>query len=43
MLLPSFDLQDTFMNNIAVLGLGKVGALAAALLHESGFVVKAYD
>jgi|GEM_PF-3477601 len=27
----------------SVLGLGKVGALAAALLHESGFVVKAYD
>lgn len=30
------------MNNIAVLGLGKVGALAAALLHDSGFEVKAY-
>ncbi len=29
--------------NIAVLGLGKVGALAASLLHESGFNVTGYD
>ncbi len=28
---------------IAVLGLGKVGKLAAKLLHESGFVVTGYD
>lgn len=31
------------MEKIAVLGLGKVGALAARLLHESGFDVVAYD
>lgn len=30
-------------DNIAVLGLGKVGKLAAKLLHESGFKVTAYD
>lgn len=29
--------------NIAVLGLGKVGKLAAKLLHESGFNVTGYD
>ena len=28
---------------IAVLGLGKVGRLAARLLHESGFTVSAFD
>lgn len=31
------------MEKIAVLGLGKVGALAALLLHESGFTVTGYD
>ncbi len=31
------------MRNIAVLGLGKVGTLAAELLFESGFTVTAYD
>ena len=31
------------MNRIAVLGLGKVGALAAQLLHDAGFEVTAYD
>jgi saccharopine dehydrogenase-like NADP-dependent oxidoreductase len=31
------------MKKIAVLGLGKVGALAARLLHESGFDVTGYD
>lgn len=31
------------MRNIAVLGLGKVGALAADLLHDSGFDVTGYD
>jgi len=31
------------MKKIAVLGLGKVGALAARLLHESGFEVIAHD
>lgn len=31
------------MKKIAVLGLGKVGALAAHLLHESGFEVTGYD
>jgi saccharopine dehydrogenase (NAD+, L-lysine-forming) len=30
-------------NKIAVLGLGKVGTLAATLLHESGFKVIGYD
>ncbi len=30
-------------NNIAVLGLGKVGALAAKLLHEADFKVTGYD
>lgn len=30
-------------NNIAVLGLGKVGALAAKLLHEGGFNVTGFD
>jgi len=30
-------------NKIAVLGLGKVGTLAATLLHESGFKVTGYD
>ncbi len=30
-------------NKIAVLGLGKVGALAAKLLHEAGFNVTGYD
>ncbi len=30
-------------NKIAVLGLGKVGTLAAKLLHESGFTVIGYD
>ena len=30
-------------NNIAVLGLGKVGNLAAKLLHDSGFSVTGYD
>ncbi len=30
-------------NKIAVLGLGKVGKLAAKLLHESGFEVAGYD
>jgi len=30
-------------NKIAVLGLGKVGTLAARLLHESGFDVTGYD
>ena len=28
---------------IAVLGLGKVGKLAAKLLHDSGFTVTGYD
>jgi len=28
---------------IEVLGLGKVGKLAAKLLHESGFAVTGYD
>lgn len=31
------------MKNIAVLGLGKVGALASDLLHNSGFSVTGYD
>jgi saccharopine dehydrogenase-like NADP-dependent oxidoreductase len=31
------------MKKIAVLGLGKVGTLAARLLHESGFEVTGYD
>ncbi len=31
------------MEKIAVLGLGKVGALAAQLLHDSGFQVTGYD
>jgi len=31
------------MKRIAVLGLGKVGALAAELLHESGFTVTGFD
>ena len=31
------------MNNIAVLGLGKVGRLAAELLSDSGFTVTGYD
>lgn len=31
------------MKTIAVLGLGKVGALAARLLHDSGFEVIGYD
>lgn len=31
------------MKSIAVLGLGKVGALAAQLLHDSGFEVYGYD
>jgi saccharopine dehydrogenase-like NADP-dependent oxidoreductase len=31
------------MKKIAVLGLGKVGALAAHLLHDSGFEVTGYD
>ena len=30
-------------NKIAVLGLGKVGTLAAKLLHESGFAVTGFD
>ncbi len=30
-------------NKIAVLGLGKVGTLAAKLLHEAGFAVTGYD
>jgi len=30
-------------NNIAVLGLGKVGTLAARLLHETGFNVTGFD
>lgn len=30
-------------NKIAVLGLGKVGTLAAKLLHENGFVVTGFD
>src|SRR5262245_65534875 len=30
-------------SRIAVLGLGKVGSLAATLLHESGFKVSAFD
>ncbi len=30
-------------NNIAVLGLGKVGTLAAKLLHDSGFNVTGFD
>jgi len=31
------------INNIAVLGLGKVGTLAAKLLHDSGFKVTGFD
>ncbi len=31
------------IQNIAVLGLGKVGKLAAQLLHESGFTVTGFD
>ncbi len=31
------------MKKIAILGLGKVGALAARLLHSSGFEVQGYD
>jgi saccharopine dehydrogenase-like NADP-dependent oxidoreductase len=31
------------IKNIAVLGLGKVGTLAAKLLHDSGFNVTGYD
>ena len=31
------------IEKIAVLGLGKVGKLAAKLLHESDFIVTAYD
>lgn len=31
------------MKNVAVFGLGKVGALAATLLHEAGFNVTGYD
>ena len=31
------------LNKIAVLGLGKVGTLAAKLLHENGFAVTAFD
>ena len=30
-------------SNIAVLGLGNVGKLAAKLLHETGFIVTGYD
>ncbi|HHS82035.1 MAG TPA: L-lysine dehydrogenase, partial [Devosia sp.] len=30
-------------SKIAVLGLGKVGKLAARLLHDSGFEVTGYD
>ena len=31
------------IGHIAVLGLGKVGMLAAELLHHAGFSVTAYD
>jgi saccharopine dehydrogenase-like NADP-dependent oxidoreductase len=31
------------LNKIAVLGLGKVGTLAAKLLHQTGFAVTAFD
>lgn len=31
------------LNKIAVLGLGKVGTLAAKLLHQNGFTVAAFD
>ena len=31
------------LNTIAVLGLGKVGTLAAKLLHHNGFAVTAFD
>ncbi len=31
------------LNNIAVLGLGKVGALAATMLHEADFSVSGFD
>lgn len=31
------------LNKIAVLGLGKVGTLAAKLLHQNGFAVTAFD
>ena len=31
------------MNAVAILGLGKVGTLAAELLHQSGFEVTGYD
>lgn len=31
------------MKSIAVLGLGKIGSLAAQLLHDSGFAVTGYD
>lgn len=31
------------MQNIAILGLGKVGTLAGELLHETGFTVTAFD
>ena len=31
------------LHKIAVLGLGKVGTLAAKLLHESGFDVTGFD
>jgi len=31
------------MENVAVMGLGKVGTLAAELLHEAGFKVTGYD
>ena len=36
-------MEETSMNNIAVLGLGKVGALAGQLLHDSGLTVTGVD
>ena len=37
------DLRTKIMKSIAVLGLGKVGHLAAELLHEADFQVHGYD
>ena len=31
------------INSVAVLGLGRVGTLAATLLHEAGFDVTGFD
>lgn len=38
----SHDSSST-LSRVAILGLGKIGALAAELLHDAGFAVTAYD